>query len=85
MGLFKNIGKVLKGDYAANSPVEGNEEENAVQLKFSEGIDLIREEQYFEAIEYFRKIIKLQPDLAEAHYNIAFAKYKVGQQDEAII
>ena len=48
------------------------------------GAALIRQNQYDEAVDQFRKALKLQPNSADAHGNLAVALQRHGRRDEAI-
>lgn len=71
-------GKSSKADGAllATSGENGAQENN-------EGVDHFKQEHWDVAQEHFKKALTLNPDLPQAHYNLALALDKMGNHAEA--
>lgn len=54
------------------------------QQHFTDGVQFTKARHYQEAIDAYQQAITLNPDLAEAHHELAFAFYKVGKFKESI-
>lgn len=65
----------------AAMPVEGNRAEALVYLE--RGRELYRNDEDVQAAEAFQQAIKLDPDLAEAHFRLGLTYDALGRQQEA--
>ena len=54
------------------------------QLHYTAGLQLTRARKYVEAATAYQQAIKLNPDLSEAHHELAFAFYKLGEYEGSI-
>ena len=48
------------------------------------GFNLFRQERYFESVPYFEKAIQKNPEFAYPWNNLGFAKYKLGETEQAM-
>lgn len=51
---------------------------------YNEAIDLYKQDNIDESIEYFTKALELKPDFYEAHYNLAQILMSINKNDEAL-
>ena len=54
------------------------------QQYFADGVQLTRARKYQQAISAYQNALMLDPDMADAHHELAFAYYKVGKFRESI-
>ncbi|WP_168060078.1 tetratricopeptide repeat protein [Candidatus Manganitrophus noduliformans] len=54
-----------------------------VQDEFNEGVDAYNEEKYVNAQQHFENVTKINPDIPEAHLNLALALYRQGKTQQA--
>lgn len=76
-------GKIFNGGGGqpqAASP--GNLPETA-QDEFNKGVDAYNNEQYVNAQQHFQNVTKINPNIPEAHLNLALALYRQGKTEEA--
>lgn len=67
------------------TPTPSSDQQKATaQQYFAAGVQSTKARQYPEAIDAYRQALTLNPDLAEAHHELAFAFYKVGKFKESI-
>jgi len=86
--LRRTGGLVLTDDYA---PVENlltplfREEQLSEAQRLSDiGLALATKGQFQQAVEYYHKALRLQPDFAEARSHLGWALYQQGEHDRAI-
>lgn len=68
------------GEPQAAAP--GNLPETA-QDEFNKGIDAYNEEKYVNAQQHFQNVTKINPNIPEAHLNLALSLYRQGKTEEA--
>jgi DNA-binding helix-hairpin-helix protein with protein kinase domain/Flp pilus assembly protein TadD len=69
----------------ATTPSPSLDQQKAeAQQHFADGIQLTKARDYQEAIDAYQQAIALNPDLAEAHHELAFAFFKLGKFKESI-
>lgn len=56
--------------------------ENAIS-NFNMGVALFKNKQYEESLKYFKRAVSLNPDFAEAYYNLGLCHEKCGELDDA--
>ncbi len=54
-----------------------------VKDEFKKGIEAYEKEQYVNAEEHFRNVTKVDPNIPEAHMDLALSLYKQGKSDQA--
>ncbi len=54
-----------------------------VQDEFTKGISAYQNEQYVNAQQHFQNVTKINPNIPEAHLNLALALYRQGKTEEA--
>src|SRR5687767_5762733 len=69
---------------APAAQAQDHEDGGEYQRLFDEGISLLTERKYDEAVESFKKAIALEGKLPEAYYNIACAYSLKGDKEKAI-
>ncbi|HLG23268.1 MAG TPA: tetratricopeptide repeat protein [Candidatus Manganitrophaceae bacterium] len=65
------------------TPAEPKNITEAAQEEFNEGVKAYRNEQYVNAQKHFENVTKIEPDLPEAHLNLALSLYQQGKTDQA--
>lgn len=55
----------------------------SVKDEFNKGVSAYEKEQYVNAEEHFRNVTRIEPNIPEAHINLALALYKQGKSDQA--
>ena len=77
--------KTVKADTGASAGVTNTTagERSRARVYVDEGKELYRTDQDKKAAEAFRQAIKLDPDLAEAHFRLGLALDALGQEKEA--
>lgn len=61
-----------------------NLETNQENLDFAQGLNLLRQEQFAQAVDFYKKLIDIQPDLVEGYYYLGCALDELNRQEEAI-
>lgn len=54
-----------------------------VQGEFNKGVDAYNEEKYVNAQQHFENVTKINPNIPEAHLNLALALYRQGKVEQA--
>ncbi|MEG4283601.1 TIGR04372 family glycosyltransferase [Microcoleus sp. A006_D1] len=57
---------------------------NQENFDFHQGLSLLREEKFTQAVDFYKKLIELKPDLVEAYYYLGVALDELNRQEEAI-
>ncbi|SRR5579884_639151 len=55
---------------------------DTVKNEFDKGVKAYEKEQYVNAEEHFRNVIRLDPNIPEAHMDLALSLYKQGKTDQ---
>ena len=51
--------------------------------EFNKGLSAYEKEQFVKAEEHFRNVVRIDPNIPEAHLNLALALYQQGKSDQA--
>lgn len=54
-----------------------------VSTEFNQGVSAYQNRQFVDAQKHFENVIRINPDIPEAHLNLALALYQQGKVDQA--
>lgn len=75
--------KVFNGGGSEQQAATPGQLPETVQDEFNKGIDAYQNEQYVNAQQHFANVTKINPNIPEAHLNLALALYRQGKTEEA--
>lgn len=77
------VREVFNGGGASPQAAAPGQLPETVQDEFNKGVDAYNEEKYVNAQQHFQNVTKINPNIPEAHLNLALSLYRQGKTEEA--
>lgn len=75
-------GRVFNGGGASPQAASPGQLPETVQEEFNRGVSAYQNEQYVNAQQHFQNVTRINPNIPEAHLNLALALYRQGKTQE---
>jgi Flp pilus assembly protein TadD len=75
--------RVFNGGGASPQAAAPGQLPETVRDEFDKGVDAYNEEKYVNAQQHFENVTKINPNIPEAHLNLALALYRQGKTEQA--